>query len=167
MESKRLTFLSRNSEPSEDLSQTNGYEKNINGITETSKKSILSKSSLSLDQSRENDDEFIIKERTKEISEAYLSIINAVGEDANRQGLLKTPERAAKAILHFTKGYNENVKDVIQDAVFDEDTDDLVIVKDIEMFSLCEHHMVPFMGKVSVGYLPNKKVLGLSKIARF
>ncbi|CAF0754428.1 unnamed protein product [Brachionus calyciflorus] len=104
--------------------------------------------------------------QTKEISSAYLNIINSIGEDSSRQGLLKTPERAAKAILHFTKGYNETLQEVVKDAIFDENTDELVLVKDIEMFSLCEHHLVPFMGKVSVGYLPNKKVLGLSKIAR-
>lgn len=104
--------------------------------------------------------------KLKELSSAYLSIIESIGEDCSRQGLLKTPERAAKAIIHFTKGYDENLTDIVKDAIFDEDTDEMVLVKDIEMFSLCEHHMVPFMGKVSVGYLPSKKVIGLSKIAR-
>lgn len=104
--------------------------------------------------------------RIDDISDSYLKILHSIGEDPNREGLSKTPQRAAKAILHFTKGYEENVIDVVKDAVFNEDIDDMVIVKDIEMFSLCEHHMVPFYGKVSVGYLPNKKVLGLSKIAR-
>jgi GTP cyclohydrolase I len=98
--------------------------------------------------------------------DAYSSIISLVGEDVKRQGLLKTPTRAAKAMLYFTKGYEENldgtfaclfvcfkckerVVDVLGDAVFDEDHDDMVIVRDIEMFSLCEHHLVPFIGKVS------------------
>ena len=107
-----------------------------------------------------------IETKVNELSSAYLSIIESIGEDCNRQGLLKTPQRAAKAMIHFTKGYDENLSDIVKDAIFDEDTDELVLVKDIEMFSLCEHHMVPFMGKVSVGYLPNKKVIGLSKIAR-
>lgn len=106
-------------------------------------------------------------QQVQRLSDAYLNILSSVGEDPDRDGLLKTPQRAAKAFLHFTKGYNETVQGVVKDAVFDEDTDDLVIVKDIEMFSLCEHHLVPFMGKVSVGYLPNKKVLGLSKVARY
>ncbi|KAL4238886.1 GTP cyclohydrolase 1 [Mactra antiquata] len=101
-----------------------------------------------------------------DISKHYKGVLNALGEDTERQGLLKTPERAAKAIMFFTKGYRENISDVLNDAIFDEDHDEMVIVKDIEMFSMCEHHMVPFIGKVSIGYLPNKRVLGLSKIAR-
>lgn len=105
--------------------------------------------------------------KIKKLSSAYLNIIESIGEDSSRQGLLRTPERAAKAVIHFTKGYEENLSDIVKDAIFDEDTDELVLVKDIEMFSLCEHHMIPFMGKVSVGYLPNKKVIGLSKIARY
>ncbi|KAF7637699.1 GTP_cyclohydroI domain-containing protein [Meloidogyne graminicola] len=101
-----------------------------------------------------------------EMVKAYEQIISHIGEDINRQGLQKTPLRAAKAMLYFTKGYEENFDDVLNEAVFDEDTDEMVIVRDIEMFSLCEHHLVPFLGKVHIGYLPNKKVLGLSKLAR-
>jgi GTP cyclohydrolase I len=101
-----------------------------------------------------------------DMSKAYESVIRHIGEDTRRQGLLKTPERAAKAMLFFTKGYEENLDDILNEAVFDEDHDEMVIVRDIEMFSLCEHHLVPFIGKVHIGYLPNKKVLGLSKLAR-
>jgi len=100
------------------------------------------------------------------LAASYRTILQGLGENPQREGLLKTPERASKAMLYFTKGYDQTIQDVLNDAVFDEDHDDMVIVKDIEMFSMCEHHLVPFWGKVSVGYLPKKKVLGLSKVAR-
>jgi len=100
------------------------------------------------------------------VADSYRDIIKMVGEDPNREGLLETPMRAAKAITFFTKGYQETVQEVVKNAVFSEPTDEMVVVKDIEMFSLCEHHLVPFMGHVSIGYLPRGKVLGLSKLAR-
>lgn len=83
-----------------------------------------------------------------------------------KEGLLMTPERYAKSMLFFTKGYEDNIYDVLNNAVFEEDHDEIIIVKNIDMYSLCEHHLVPFIGKISVGYLPFKKVIGLSKIAR-
>ncbi|KAM4715039.1 GTP cyclohydrolase 2 [Anableps anableps] len=104
--------------------------------------------------------------RLPALEAAYTSILRHLGEDTDREGLLRTPLRAAKAIQFFTKGYHETIDDILNNAIFDEDHDEMVIVKDIDVFSLCEHHLVPFFGKVHIGYIPNKKVVGLSKLAR-
>lgn len=100
------------------------------------------------------------------MQELYKEIIKRLGEDINREGLRDTPERAANALRYLTKGYNENLEDIINNALFESDMSEMVIVKEIEMYSMCEHHLLPFLGKCHVGYLPNGKVLGLSKIAR-
>ncbi|XP_070597569.1 GTP cyclohydrolase 1-like [Erythrolamprus reginae] len=105
-------------------------------------------------------------ERLPVLEAAYAAILRGLGENPGRQGLLLTPRRAAKAMQFLTKGYCESVEEILNDAVFDEDHDEMVIVKGIDMFSLCEHHLVPFFGKVHIGYLPRKKVVGLSKLAR-
>lgn len=93
-------------------------------------------------------------------------IIRLLGEDPTRQGLVKTPERAAKALWHLTSGYRKNPEDTIGGAMFNNEGSEIVVVKDIEFYSLCEHHVLPFYGKISVGYVPGEKIVGLSKIAR-
>jgi len=108
--------------------------------------------------------EGILSEAT--LADLYREVLLRIGEDPERDGLKRTPERVAKAIQFLTRGYNENPTKLLQDALFDVDYDEMVIVKDVEMFSLCEHHMLPFYGKVHVAYLPKGKVIGLSKIPR-
>ena len=100
------------------------------------------------------------------MEENFSQIIEAVGEDLTREGLLDTPKRAAKAFKFLTHGYEKTLEEVLNGAIFSADSEDMVIVKDIELYSLCEHHLLPFIGKCHVGYLPQGKVLGLSKIAR-
>lgn len=100
------------------------------------------------------------------MEQLFEKLITELGEDVTREGLKDTPSRAAQAMRYLTKGYEERLEDIINDALFDSDMSEMVVVKDIEMYSMCEHHLLPFIGKCHVGYLPNKKVLGLSKIAR-
>lgn len=101
-----------------------------------------------------------------EMEKAYASLITAIGEDLSRPGLDKTPYRAAEAFKYLNKGYNESLESIVNNAIFPSDNDEMVIVKDIELYSLCEHHLLPFIGKAHVAYLPSGKVIGLSKIAR-
>tara|TARA_A100001388_G_scaffold235046_1_gene188500 strand:- start:366 stop:923 length:558 start_codon:yes stop_codon:yes gene_type:complete len=100
------------------------------------------------------------------LSESYRDVIRAIGEDPEREGLLDTPQRAAKAMEFLTSGYRQDLTTVVNNAVFDSDNDEMVVVRDIELYSMCEHHMLPFTGRCHIGYLPNGKVLGLSKFAR-
>ena len=101
----------------------------------------------------------VIEKLTKEL-------VEAIGENPNREGLLKTPKRVSKAWKFFSQGYSQKIDDIINGAIFNEDSKDMVIVRDIEFFSLCEHHLLPFFGKAHVGYIPDGRVIGLSKIPR-
>ena len=103
---------------------------------------------------------------TAEIAVHVKEILRLIGEDPEREGLLKTPERVAKALQYMTKGYGENGEMIVTYALFDEEYRQMVLVKDIELYSTCEHHMMPFIGKAHVAYIPNGKITGLSKVAR-
>ncbi|MFT5070308.1 MAG: GTP cyclohydrolase I [Chitinophagales bacterium] len=106
------------------------------------------------------------EEAVKTVADKYKSIIENVGEDMNREGLIKTPERAAKAMHFLTHGYDLDPEAILRGALFHEDHNEMVIIKDIELYSLCEHHMLPFFGKAHVAYIPKGKIVGLSKIPR-
>lgn len=103
---------------------------------------------------------------TEQLISNYHGIISALGEDVNREGLVKTPERIAKAMQFITQGYHQDAVEVLDSAKFHEDVSEMIIVKDIELYSMCEHHMLPFYGKAHVAYIPNGYITGLSKIAR-
>ena len=105
-------------------------------------------------------------EKTAKIAELYQQIIQLLGEDVGREGLLKTPERVSKAMQFLMQGYDQNPEGIIQSAMFTENYRQMVIVKDIDFYSMCEHHMLPFFGKAHIAYIPNHKITGLSKIAR-
>ncbi|MDB2363908.1 GTP cyclohydrolase I FolE [Flavobacteriales bacterium] len=106
------------------------------------------------------------QELTDKIANRFSDIISGIGEDASREGLVKTPERASKAMQFLTHGYDLNAEEILRSALFTEDYSEMVIVKDIELYSLCEHHMLPFFGKAHIAYIPDGKIVGLSKIPK-
>ena len=105
-------------------------------------------------------------DNNKNITKLIEKLLQEVGEDPTREGLLKTPARVAKSWAYFSRGYNEDLDDVVNNAIFHEASKDMIVVRDVEFFSHCEHHLLPFFGKAHVGYIPNGKVIGLSKIPR-
>lgn len=100
------------------------------------------------------------------LQDNYREILKEIGEDPEREGLMRTPHRAQEAMKFLTRGYHQNLDELLNGAVFEEDYDDMVIVRDIEFYSLCEHHILPFFGRAHVGYIPNGKIVGISKVAR-
>lgn len=106
------------------------------------------------------------QEKTSEIASHVREILRLLGENPDREGLLKTPERVAKSLQYLTKGYGEHPEEIVRSAIFDEEYQQMVLVKDIDLYSTCEHHMLPFIGKAHVAYIPNGKITGLSKVAR-
>ncbi len=104
--------------------------------------------------------------RLDALANSFREILEAIGEDAERQGLLKTPGRAARAFEFLTQGYRQSVEEIVNNAIFDSDASEIILVKDIELYSMCEHHFLPFVGRCHVAYIPNGKVIGLSKVAR-
>ncbi len=100
------------------------------------------------------------------LADAYRELLQAIGEDTDREGLQRTPDRAARALEFLTQGYRQNLDEIINGAVFESSASEIILVKDIELYSLCEHHLLPFIGRAHVAYLPNGKVIGLSKVAR-
>jgi GTP cyclohydrolase I len=111
-------------------------------------------------------DEFYDEETTNRLAQVYKGVLTDIGEDPEREGLLKTPERVAKALQFLTHGYDINPEEILKSALFQEEYSEMVIVKDIEVYSMCEHHMLPFFGKAHVAYIPNGTIVGLSKIPR-
>ncbi|KAI3627538.1 hypothetical protein CBS14141_001539 [Malassezia furfur] len=154
------------------LGTPTGAKTNINGFSEVTEalQSVMNKDGLgwpakkTLDRLRQTPEEAEANE--KRLEGAVKTILECLGEDPEREGLKDTPKRYARALLWMTKGYEEQLCDVISNAIFDEDHDEMVIVRDIPVYSLCEHHLVPFTGKIHIGYIPNRMVIGLSKLAR-
>jgi len=100
------------------------------------------------------------------LTKAYRDLLDAIGEDTTREGLVRTPARAARAMEFLTQGYRQSVEEIVNHAIFASDASEIILVKDIELYSLCEHHLLPFIGRAHVAYIPNGKVIGLSKVAR-
>ncbi|TGL54322.1 GTP cyclohydrolase I FolE [Leptospira wolffii] len=117
-------------------------------------------------ENRLNTESRFSKGRRETLEQEVTNILKEIGEDPKREGLLNTPKRVKKAYEFLTSGYRANIDTIVNGAIFEEDSEGMVLVRDIEMYSLCEHHLLPFFGKAHVGYIPNKKIIGISKIPR-
>ncbi len=123
-------------------------------------------SDLDLEEKFTRESNRLKEKQLDRIAKAYCEMLRAIGEDVEREGLRRTPDRAARALEFLTQGYRQDLDETINDAVFESNASEIILVKDIELYSLCEHHLLPFIGRAHVAYIPNGKVIGLSKVAR-
>ena len=123
-------------------------------------------SDLDLEEKFTRESNRLNEKQLDRIAKVYCEMLRAIGEDVEREGLRRTPDRAARALEFLTQGYRQDLDETINDAVFESDASEIILVKDIELYSLCEHHLLPFIGRAHVAYIPNGKVIGLSKVAR-
>jgi GTP cyclohydrolase I len=123
-------------------------------------------SDLDIDERFTRESNRLPEKNLDRIAQAYRELLQGVGEDLGREGLQRTPDRSARALEFLTQGYRQDLDEIINDAIFDSEASEIILVKDIELYSMCEHHLLPFIGRAHVAYIPNGKVIGLSKVAR-
>ncbi|MUG96230.1 GTP cyclohydrolase I FolE [Scytonema sp. UIC 10036] len=148
------------------IARSNGIDRAQSPLIPDLTESITPRPDRNTHNGREPDLHPQTEEQMEQMMEAVRTLLVGVGEDPEREGLLKTPKRVAEAMRFLTSGYNQSLEDLVNGAIFDEGHNEMVLVRDINLFSLCEHHMLPFMGRAHVAYIPNQKVVGLSKLAR-